>query len=51
MYEVQNISMDIDKLEIMETVDIMEMLLRGQHTVTGVRRFLQRLEDAKSGEM
>ena len=49
MYEVQNISMDIDKLEIMETVDIMEMLLRGQHTVTGVRSFLQRLE--KSGEM
>ena len=45
MYEVQNISMDIDKLEIME------MLLRGQHTVTGVRRFLQRLEDAKSGEL
>ena len=55
VYEVQNISVDLAKLETMETVDIMEMLLRGHHTVTGVRRFLQpflqRLEDAKPGEM
>ena len=55
VYEVQNISVDLANLETMETVDLMEMLLRGHHTVTGVRRFLQpflqRLEDAKPGEM
>ena len=55
VYEVQNISVDLAKLETMETLDMMEMLLRGHHTVTGVRRylqpFLQRLEDAKPGEM
>ena len=55
VYEVQNISVDLAKLETMDTVDIMELLLRGHHTVTGVRRFLQpflqRLEDARPGEM
>ena len=55
VYEVQNISVDLARLETMEIVDIMELLLRGHHTVTGVRRFLQpflqRLEDGKPGEM
>ena len=55
VYEVQNISVDLARLETMETVDTMELLLRGHHTVTGVRRFLQpflqRLEDARPGEM
>ena len=55
VYEVQTSSVDLNTLEAMEIVEMMEMLLSGHHTVMGVRRFLQpflqRLEDAKPGEM
>ena len=55
VYEVQNINVDLNMLENTETIKMMEMLLSGHHSVTGVRRFLQpflqRLDDNKPGEM
>ena len=55
VYEVQHAAVDLATLEATHTLDTMELLLRGHHSVTGVRRFLQpflqRLEDARPGEM
>ena len=55
VYEVQTLSVDLVMLENMETIQMMELLLAGHHSVMGVRRFLQpflqRLDDNKPGEM
>ena len=55
VYEVQTEAVDLATIETMESVAMMELLVRDHLTVTGVRRFLQpflqRLEDNKPGEM
>jgi len=54
VYEVQE-EMELDRLEKLDSIQQMELLLARHQTVVGVRRFLQpflqRLEDNRPGEM
>ena len=44
VYEVQHAAVDLATLEATHTLDTMELLLRGHHTVTGVRRLVPQID-------